>query len=75
MIDDDDAAAIGRRLLAMHKSLADSLEWIEDIAVHANAAGKPGLAFASWMLKDALAAWRTAMTDYVRDALAERGDL
>lgn len=71
----NDPADIGRRLLAMHKSLADSLEWIEAIAVYANSAGKPGLAFASFMLRDALAAWRTAMTDYIKDYLDENGGL
>lgn len=73
-MDDEEAVEIELRLVAMNKSLADSLSWIETIAATANASGDAGLAFASFMLRDAIAAWRVAMNDYIKKHIRRLGE-
>lgn len=60
-----------RRLLAMHRSLADSIEFIESLAETAHTAGFDGLSFASHMLKDALCVWREEMTRYMTSLMED----
>lgn len=70
----DDHIIIARRLIAMQKSLSESMDYITLVANAAKATGADGLAFASLMLKEALDAWRIEMTAYTAKYLKEKND-
>ena len=67
----EDRTAIVLRLIAMQNTLRTLCDDAEEGAAVAKAAGADGLAFATLMLKEALAEYGKAMNKYVLGGLAD----
>jgi len=67
----DERADIVRRLLAMQHSLRSVADAAERQGELCDAAGAKGLAFAVYMLREAVAAYSVALNDWVTKFLAD----